>query len=73
MGIIYVLWNITEEDEEKPNRKKESPEMDLFIPTHEWKEVKPGQAIPPVKRWLVAYSWVGIIRSIWFWNGEELC
>lgn len=50
MGIIYVLWNITEEDEEKPNRKKESPEMDLFIPTHEWKEVKPGQAIPPVKR-----------------------
>ena len=50
MGIIYVLWNITEDEEEEKDYKKQLTESDPFIPTHEWQEVKPTQAIPPVGR-----------------------
>ena len=48
VGVIYVIWKIFEEDEEDDKPASSSSNPEPFIPTHEWQEVKPGQAVPPV-------------------------
>ena len=49
VGILYALWKITDDDEEDAkSTSSSSSNTEPFIPTHEWQEVKPGQAVPPV-------------------------
>lgn len=48
LGIAYVLWYLTDDDEDNAPSSKTSKKYSTFIPTHEWQEVKPNQAIPPV-------------------------
>lgn len=48
LGIVYVLWNLADDDEDDAPSSESSKKYSTFIPTHEWKEVKPNQAIPPV-------------------------
>ena len=53
IGVIYVLWSITDVDSEDdegnhPSSSDTNAGIPEFIPTHEWQEVKKGQAVPPV-------------------------
>ena len=53
VGVLYVLWNVVdtelEEDDSDVASSSKKPNCTTpFIPTHEWQEVKEGQAVPPV-------------------------
>ena len=53
VGVLYVLWNVVDteldEDESEEASPSKKPKCATpFIPTHEWQEVKEGQAVPPV-------------------------
>ena len=50
VGGIMILWNSIDDEEEDEKQEHPSPPDSghPFIPTHEWQEVKEGQAIPPV-------------------------
>ena len=40
VGILYVLWKITDDDEEDAKTtSSSSSNTEPFIPTHEWQEV----------------------------------
>ncbi|KAM7457031.1 hypothetical protein BLSTO_02207 [Blastocystis sp. subtype 1] len=52
VGVLYVLWNVVDTELEEDESEEASPSKmpkcaTPFIPTHEWQEVKEGQAVPP--------------------------
>lgn len=81
MALWKAISESVEDDEDEVNedsstvssgpKRRHRISSEPFIPTHEWQEVKKGQAIPPVRTFSY-FLFVGSRSAIWFRNGEEL-